>query len=157
VVAGAAMDAAEGATMTVLPIRLPRWSRLACWLPWVLLLGCAGLPEFTPGVTRRTEVLLALGEPVLALDQDRVLVHVWLPSSTRFMIPARGCYREEAGVRRRIGVALPTTSMQAPQGGRIGNHVVHEFDAAGVLLRRLPGTPGTSPRSCWRPVRVAAC
>ena len=117
------------------------WSsaaRLLGALPWLLLPACAGLPEFTPGVTSRADVLLALGEPVLALDQDRLLVHVWQPSSQWLMLPARAVYRSDAGVLRRIGAALPTTSVNHHPWQGYGNHVVHEFDANGVLLRRLP-------------------
>jgi hypothetical protein len=130
-------------TSTPVPRARSSWpsaSRFARLLPW-LLAACAGLPEFTPGVTHRSDVLLALGEPVLALEQDRLLVHVWQPSSRLFMLPARAVYRSDDGVLRRIGVALPTSNVNQhpPYGyGRFWNHVVHEFDAQGVLLRRLP-------------------
>lgn len=121
-----------------------RWAaapRIARWLSWVSLSACAGLPEFTPGVTHRRDVLLALGEPVLALDQDRVLVHVWGPSTQLLMLPAHAIYRSEAGVLRRLMVALPKSSPKGasrPGGRPLRDHVVHEFDAQGLLLRRLP-------------------
>ncbi len=117
--------------------RLPMGLRSAS-LPALLLSACVGLPAVTTGVTRRADVLLAFGEPVLALDHDRVLVHVWLPSSRFLVVPQRGMYRAEAGILRRWDVALPTPSMQAPQRPSPYGYVVHEFDAHGVLLRRLP-------------------
>jgi hypothetical protein len=116
-----------------------RWRSWA-WVPsTLLLLSCAGLPEFTPGVTHRAEVLLALGEPVLALHADTVLVHAWTPGG--LMIPARRLYRHDAGVLRRTDLAMPDTWPGRP--GRTEqpvaiHHVVHEFDAQGVLVRRLP-------------------
>jgi len=127
--------------MTATPARArPRWLKawLVCSLPWLLLPACAGLPEFTPGVTHRRDVLLALGEPCLALDQDRVLVHAWQPSMQLLMLPAHAIYRSDAGVLWRTGVALPSTMLNNRPHQGYGNYVVHEFDAQGMLLRRLP-------------------
>ncbi|MBL8737812.1 MAG: hypothetical protein JNL12_15370 [Planctomycetes bacterium] len=108
-------------------------------LSWFLASACVGFPECAPGVTRRTDVLLALGEPVLALDGDRVLVHVW-QRYTDARIPARWFYRRDAVGLRRLGVDLPATSFGAStRAGTLSlSFVVHEFDEQGLLLRRLP-------------------
>jgi hypothetical protein len=107
----------------------------------LLLPACAGLPEFTPGVTRRADVLLALGEPVLRVDGDRVLMHAWVGGRERASIPAHVLYRRAAGnVLRRTDLVVPATNEMVRVGQRPLplHHVVHEFDADGVLRRRLP-------------------
>jgi hypothetical protein len=118
---------------------LPQRSRPRPWLlATALSCACAGPPRFTPGVTKRADVLLALGEPVLALNADTLLVHAWSPSTVLLMIPARLLYRTEAGVLQRTDLAMPDT-WPGPATRQIGlRHVVHEFDAEGVLLRSLP-------------------
>lgn len=115
-----------------------RWLALLAWLG---LPACGGLPTFTPGVTRRADVLLALGEPVLALDADTVLMHAWSGAPGLTTMPADRLYRRDgAGVLRRIDLVLPVRNeMVHPGAGPLPlHHVVHEFDANGILRRRLP-------------------
>lgn len=95
--------------------------------------ACAGLPEFTPGVTRRADVLLALGEPLLTFAEDSVMVHMWLASTALHMVRPEALYDLRAS-----GEQVQRAPAAAQDVARLFHFVVHEFDRDGLLIRRLP-------------------
>ncbi len=107
---------------------------------WSLLLGagllCAGchvLPAFEPGVTRRADVLLELGEPLFDSGDGRELIYALRSGAIHVMQARETCYRERGdGVRvlRDPTVNLSSALMDGP--------VAYEFDGHGRLVRRLP-------------------
>lgn len=100
--------------------------RLSSCIALCGLAGCIGHPYFTPGTTRRADVLLALGEPTLSFAADRELVY---PHLERIgLLPPEDFYR---AYRYREGLILSDRFALRPPPAD-----VYVFDQRGILVRR---------------------
>jgi hypothetical protein len=96
----------------------------------MLLVGCTSMPDLPFGEADRAAVLLALGEPVLSLDQDTVLVHAFAQGSNGpKMFTRDAVYVLDRGVWVRRGLQL---GYRATVSDSI---TIHEFDRDGKFVR----------------------